>query len=172
MRKKIPFDTVAIQATIHELEKGGPWSNRGALWTALSEHYGVSTTTIAKWADGLTIATPLGKRGGEAGDFGRSKGIKPNRAQRVRKGMRHEVTLNILGNLPSFIKPHVKEKVKSLCDRAEQGSTKAMTQLKCLDCVLYQPNEMRMCTSESTCSIYPLRPYKGKLVISDEITDD
>jgi hypothetical protein len=169
MRKKIEFDPKAVQATIYDLEKGGPWSNRGKLLASLAEHYGVSVATIAKWVVGMEITTPLGKRGGEGGDFGRSRGIKPDLSGRkARKGMRHQVTLNILGNLPSFIKPQVKEKVEKLCGLAELGNTKAMLQLKCLDCVLYQPNEMRGCTSESTCSIYPLRPYKGKLVAADE----
>lgn len=168
MRKRIEFDRKAVQATIHDLEKSGPWSNRGKLLASLAEHYGVSVATIAKWVVGMEIQTPLGRRGGEAGDFGRSKGIKPARTQRTRRGMSHATTLNILGNLPSFIKPHVKKKVEELCGLAEKGSMKARLRLKCLDCVLYQPNEMRGCTSGDTCSIFPDRPYKGKLVASDE----
>jgi len=161
MRKPIEYDKTAIQASIRELEKNGPLRNRSELWAALATRHSVSVATIAKWANGLEIQTPLGRRGGEGGDFGRSKGIKP-RAAKTRKGMSEAAGLYILNNLPSYTTDQVRAKVNLLVNKAQAGSAKAALQLRCLDCVNYQTEEMRECGQENSCSLYHLRPYKGK----------
>jgi len=160
MRKPIEFNRIEVQGIINHLEANGPLRNRGELWKGLAEWFNVSTATAAKWANGLEIATPLGRRGGD-GDFGRSRGVKP-RSEKTRKGMSETAGLYILNNLPSYTTDQVRAKVNLLVNKAQAGSAKAALQLRCLDCVNYQTEEMRECGQENSCSLYHLRPYKGK----------
>jgi len=166
MRKPIQFDRKAIQTSINELEKLGPLANRGKLWERLSATYGVSVATVAKWANGLEIKTPLGKKGNPNTDFGRSKGIKTN-LTRKRAGISREQADKRLAALSPRITPQVKQKLTRLYDLAIGGNKRAAIQIECLDCVCNSATENRLC-ADTSCTFHSIRPYKGKPKPEDE----
>jgi hypothetical protein len=171
-RKPIQVDKQQIQALIYKVEATQTFPTRQHLWEILAIELAkelgkekISTTFVYNkcMEFNCEIKTDKGKRGGEGGDFGRSKGIKPQ-GSRKRKGMSPEASAKIYDNLPQWAN---QDRALKLLERAESGSSKAMVALKCLDCVLWSPKEIRMCQSFD-CSLYSIRPYQGQKAMEGE----
>lgn len=171
-RKPVSANPVTMQTEIYRIESENTFAMRGDLFAALFKSdwnqnaevpmaEGTIPAKFAAW--GLECVTPKGKRGGEGGDFGRSQGIKPN-TNRKRRGISSDISAKIYDNLPKWAN---EERALKLLEKAENGSMKAMVALKCLDCVVWQPKEIRECQS-SDCSLYSIRPFQGKKAMAGE----
>jgi hypothetical protein len=158
-RKKIDVNSTQLQDQIRELERAQPdgkFPNRSALWSALeatewakSRNPRPLTGQVARVLaqhSGLTIATPVGQRGRQAG----APPIQGERKRRV-------ISLDIVTD----IKKRVPKEFHKVVDKAVGGSLKAVIKGVCLDCTNYQPAEVRNCELRG-CIVWPFRPFKGK----------
>lgn len=171
-RKPVSANPVTMQTEIYRIESENTFAKRGDLFAALFKSdwnqnaavpmaEGTIPAKFAAW--GLECSTPPGKRGGEVGDFGRSKGIKPGGSRRKR-GMSPEAVAKFWDNAPERAKT---ERLAKILERAEAGQTRALVAVTCIDCCNFAYSEIRRCTSND-CGIHSIRPYQGKAVLPDD----
>jgi hypothetical protein len=167
-RKALSIDKMALQAEIYRIENSSePPKTQGALWVAVAAGHwsqslkdgGLSAATVMNRVKdlGIEVATPKGKRGGEGGDFGRSKGVVPSR-RKTRKGMSVENMDAYINKVPERA---LTDKLYTVAEKAEKGSLKAIIKLNCLSCSGFCPKEVREC-SVVACAFHSVRPYQGK----------
>jgi hypothetical protein len=155
-RKPIPVTKEKLQEVVSSLENESNFTSRNALWesvanTEYAKGIGLSSQVAMLKAKtfGITIKTPLGKRGRSKGD-----GPVPNAGKR--KGKR--IPLEIVEQMKKELDPSLHKKV----DRAANGSMKAAVGLKCLDCAGGSKKEVALCTLV-TCPLWSYRPYSHRL---------
>lgn len=149
-RKPIELDKEKFQLVVADIEATQKPSNRSQLWKlveasdwARSQQPRPLTSQVAYLKAkemGLTIATPVGKKG----VFERANGPKRSR-----------VSLNLV----SSVGVGVPDNFKKLVAKMEKGSLKAAVKLKCLDCSDWQMKEVRNC-KVTGCPLFPVRPYQ------------
>lgn len=155
-RKPIPVTKEKLQEVVSNLENESNFTSRNALWenvanTEYAKAIGLSPQVAMLKAKtlGVTIKTPLGKRGRSKGD-----GPVPNAGKR--KGKR--ISLEIVEEMKKEFHSSLHKRI----DRAANGSMKAAIGLKCLDCTGGSKKEVALCTLVS-CPLWSYRPYTHKL---------
>lgn len=165
-RTKLEIDPKKFQQEVNKLEKDGPFPTRNDLWAALAE---------TEWSKGLKprpltapvayqrsrefgtkCKTPLGKRGGKM----TKERIEKMQAGRTGRTPRKEKLAAFGYSFEEMLK-QVPENYHNDVKKAQEGSLRAALKLKCLDCVCWQPEEIRQCACFA-CGLYPHRPFKAK----------
>lgn len=155
-RRKIEVNETVLRDTIKLVESGGALPNLSALFNEVAEKMGLKPHIVRCRIEELSIPTLSIK-----GERGRKKGEGPcNNTTIPRKAKLSEKSKKILLNTTP-------KKFHKLIFRAEKSS-KALVALKCLDCTCHQISEIRKCTSLD-CPLWSIRPYRERLLTSDNI---
>ena len=156
-RTTIPVNRQKLVEIIAKLEGENQYTNRSTLFAAISQQYGDSRITpaiiylrVREW--GLTLQTPVGKRGRKLGEH---KGIAIGKVARAEKFARNEGIKNALVELVKT----TPQRFQPVGQRVDNGSKKAALQLKCFDCCDYQTTEVCHCPVVN-CSLWAFRPYQ------------
>jgi len=162
-RKTIKVNKTKLQNAIKEAEKDGPLTNLSALWIKAAEIYngmsGIpepithSVAMLRTKAFKLKHQTKPGKRGGGKG-FGGNKGNRTTKADKLKNSAKAQKALKIL-------REHItEERFLTILERIEKGSRSAAVKMKCIECMGFQPAEVKRCTVY-TCPLWCFRPYQG-----------
>lgn len=161
-RVKLEITKSDLQAAINKLESTRTFATRNDLWLAVEQ---------TEWAKslqprplkapvvlqrvkelGIVVKTPPGKKG-------RVKGAGPvKRTPRSEKFARSEAISNSFVEL----RENTESKYHNLIDAIQhRGSLKAAVKLKCIECCCGSPKEVKLCTSNGHCSLWPFRPFQN-----------
>jgi hypothetical protein len=165
-RKAIVVSREELQTIINQVETNGPLASRTALYDAIAGTEWAKTREprpltpqvamlfVTKRFTGLSVLTPVGKRG-------RSKGCPavPNAGKRKRRKMPKEVKEGLLRIFP--------ESLHSAVNRAAEGNMRAAVKLKCVDCSGGSKKEVALCTLRE-CALWMFRPYKNVAQVEKE----
>ena len=157
------LDGVKLQAIITEVESKGPLENRTLLFTKVADLYTerckikASFSTLAAFAkkSGLTMTTPMGRRGAKSGERLHSVPRGPRRSRADKFAANPQSVLSI-----KTIVASTPERFLPIAKRLAKGSMSAAVKLMCLDCTCHQTIEIKHCQAFE-CPLYCFRPYQG-----------
>lgn len=161
-RKAIVVNVDDLQTMINLAERDGPLASRGALWgavaaTDLAKLIGLSSQVAylryTEWKEKLSVKTPVGQRGRQAGQ-GMPEALR-NAKPKQGKG-RKRIPLELVDTVKACFPANLHGKV----DKAAAGSLKAAVALKCIDCSGGVLKEVRGCVC-TDCPLWGFRPYQG-----------
>jgi hypothetical protein len=154
-RKPIPVTALDLQNTISQIEQGGAFASRSALWDAVAntdwaKSIGLTAQVAMLKAKSfaLQIKTPVGRRGRLPGQG--PVNVTGKRTKRKRIPLDMVPTLKRMFN----------ESLHSRIDRAAAGSLKAAVALMCVDCSGGSKKEVSLCGIR-TCPLWGFRPFQG-----------
>lgn len=163
-RAKLEITKKELQKIVDDLEKSQTFATTAELYIAIANTSWAKslqprplTAQVARLRVmelGVTCKTKPGKRG-------RQKGQRPENITRIPRSQKMKAFATSFQEIRKNA-PKIDWALK-LIDAAEKtGSLRAAIKLKCLDCVCWQPIEIKLCTCTG-CSLYPHRPYKQKI---------
>lgn len=164
-RKPIVVNARELQEVITKCEQqmpNGVFRTRQELWLAVCETEWAKgqsrplqpATAMLKAKElGVSIATPIGKRGREKGS------ARPMGAGgKKRAGMSDKAFKALVSEMPKEVRnaEYIK---KILAKVKERRTTSLLVKLKCLECTNWQRSEVSSCEIEG-CALWSIRPYK------------
>jgi hypothetical protein len=181
MKVAKPVNRQQLVNAIAAAEANGPLTNRQALYGAVAERYNVACgpTQSSQWITssivllrikewGLSVKTPVGKRGRPAGcAIPRKLDDQGNPIPRKRKGRKaSETNLNAMRE-----GEFVGEQYKGLLQRIENGSLTARVKANCLTCAGFMRTEIANCGCTG-CPLWDVRPYQNGAVSDATETEE
>lgn len=171
-KKTVEIDKQLLESVINKLEESATYANRTELYAAtasvLHTEYSYKLFSPA-WvylrvkALDIKLKTPEGRKGvpnGEALKKWREEGkTKPQRK------------VDDSTPLIKYFTKEEKGKYLALAKSVKKGSLKAAVKLKCIECSNFQKDEIKNC-QVFTCPLWPVRPYKTKLLKIEEKKDE
>ncbi len=156
MKTKRHIDREELENQLNLLEEGQQFTNRSALYKAVCETpWGIAQNLsppliyLRVKEFQIPLRTPLGRRGGGT--------MEAARAQRS-AGLSKKDKLAVFARTFQILRAKMPHH-ENIIQKAEEGSTKALIKLKCLDCCCDQREEIRNCLVVS-CPLFPVRPYQ------------
>lgn len=165
-----PVNRQRLAEAIAAAEANGPLTNRQTLYAAVCERYNVACgpSASSQWITpsvvllrikewGMTVKTPIGKRGRPAGCK-----IAPRLdangnpiARQKRKGRKASAA-----NLEAMRQGEFKgSSYEGLLTRIENGSLTARIKANCLACAGFDRSEVKHC-GVTSCPLWDVRPYR------------
>jgi hypothetical protein len=170
-RRTIEVDRVKLEAAIAQVEAAQEFTNRSALYMAVTPVYNrmsppeeitvaVCTLRVTQW--GLTCKTPFGKKGRTAMTPEQKAAMAAGRAGgRKSRAEKFADQQDIQAGFAE-IKRTTPDRFEGIVHKLTVlGSMRAGVALKCLECSNFQTAEVRNCVIPS-CGLYAFRPYKNK----------
>lgn len=170
-KTETPVGRAALVAAIQFCETNGPFANRSLLYSCVATQYNhaeqprkhitpsIVLLRIRDW--GLTVKTPMGKRGRAKGAIlspEHKAAMLAGRGQRTPKSERFASDPKISAAL-SALAQRTPERFKGLVDDIRNGSRNAAVKLHCLECSGYQTSEVADCVCVA-CPLWAFRPYQ------------
>lgn len=186
-RTAVKVDRVKLVAAINEAEKNGPCLTRSKLYDRATRAYNssVSDTSLEITPSivmlrikefNLTVKTPIGQRGRQAGvkmTDEHKAALAAGRQNRVKGGRKAKFEKNpeIKAALVD-LKEKTPESYVSLVEKIAAGSMRAAVRLNCLQCSNYQRVEIKECNCTG-CPMFAFRPYQDSVeeVETEEVVE-
>ena len=169
-----PVNQELLLASVKEAEKDGPLKNLNVLWQVAADIYNAKcpeapiTFSIvllrAKAWDIKTITVP-GRRGKEKGVALSEEQKQAMQAGRKKKKNRSSDDPNLVlwaEGMKERLKENKADRFLNLVEITIKGSKRAKCKLQCLQCMAYQPQEVRQC-GDYGCPLWFDRPYQKTL---------
>lgn len=142
---KFTHTAAELQAAVNMVESAGNYTAQTQVYIDVAKLLGVKTSTLKTKIKefGITLATTKGVIG--------VKGVKAvSNKQSI--AVRYAKTF-------AEMRREFPAEYHHFIDKAEKGSKRAAIACKCIDCMCFQREEVRLCTSFG-CSNFPHRPFK------------
>jgi hypothetical protein len=166
-RTALEIDPKKLEDCIRSLEKSKKFNGLSDFWEKVAQAYGdVSATTVKNRATLFKIQINVKKT--------KKTGVNDMSAVRNAKSVRKvydkkKPSANSVHLMKERVIDHGKQSLLPLVDKIEEGNIRACIKLHCLECMGYDRESVRECTSPA-CQFHWIRPYQSES--KDDIVED